>query len=307
MRLTISLLLALSFLAACTGPASPTSVAPTVANPTPASAPTIDQLAAATYSGIRDTPVTLSGGRWADEPVSPEGASRPEVILVDSIAPSGDLDGDGAGETVALLVSSDGGTGSISWLAVMKSSGSGVENVATAPVGDRVQTLSLSVENGRIGGVFVQTGEGEAMCCPTAKVRRSWALDGTKLAEQPAEPLGTVSIADLAGSWALIELPRGAALPAGIQVTLELDGPTATGSSGCNRYDGSIEETSPRELKPGLFAGTQMFCEGPAMEVERAYLAALGSARQYSFLGGRLAITYGTGDALETMLFARRE
>jgi len=308
MRLTLAFLALIALLVAC-GPVEKTADTPaTHATTAPASPPSPEQLESATYAGLRDEPVTLSGGKWQGEPVAPESAARPEVVLIDTIAPTGDLDGDGAKETVALLSESSGGTGSNSYLAVMKSSGAGVENVATALVGDRVQVVSLGIESGSITGVFVQAGEGDAMCCPSSKVRRSWKLEGGELLEQPIEELGKVSIADLAGTWNLVELPWGSPLPEGVEVTFSFEGNTASGLSGCNSYSGKIEETSPRELKPGLFMGTQKFCEGPAMEVEAAYMKALGKATQYSFVGTRLVISYATEEGgVASMVFARAE
>jgi heat shock protein HslJ len=306
-RLTTLVVLSLALLVACNAQQEPTATTTRAAEMSTApSSP--EQLAAATYTGIEEQPVTLTDGRWEGEPYSPEGASRPAVILVNSVAPTGDLDGDGSPETVAALAQSGGGTGSNIHLAVVKSTGDGVENVATALVGDRVQIVSLDAENGFVSGVFVQAGEGDAMCCPTAKIARSWKLQNGALVEQPAEDLGKVSIADLAGDWTLVELPRGTPLPEGVEVTLTFDGTTASGTSGCNTYSGSIAEKAPRELEPGLFMGTQMFCEGPSMEVESAYMKALGGASQYSFLGTRLAITYATDEGgVGEMLFEKAE
>lgn len=115
-----------------------------------------------------------------------------------------------------------------------------------------------------------------------------------------------VSIEDLAGNWKLVELPRGTPVPDDVEVTLAFDGTKASGTSGCNRYSGTIEEKEPGELEPGLFSGTQMFCEGPGMDVEKTYLHALGMVRQYTFMATRLEVTYETDEGgMETMVFVR--
>ena len=77
-------------------------------------APTAFELAHATYSGIMDEPVTLTGGRWEGEPFVEGGASRPTVGLVDHFILTGDLDGDGLDEAVTFLWESSGGSGNSS-------------------------------------------------------------------------------------------------------------------------------------------------------------------------------------------------
>jgi heat shock protein HslJ len=302
MRLTFVLLVVLSPILGCAhgpgGGPDPTTL------PGP---PTLDQLASATYRGIQDRPVALVSGTWEGAPFHPDGAARPTVTLVDSVAPTGDLDGDGSPETVAVLAATGAGTGSNIYLAAMRATRDGLENVATALIGDRVQLISLAIDGGILVGELVQTREGEAMCCPTARVRRSWKLEGARLVELRAEDRGTVSIADLAGTWKLVELPGGQ-LPNGVTVTITFKGNDVTGSAGCNTYSGSFTETKPRELEPGLFATTQKFCNDEAMQVESAYFRALGLAKGYSFRGTRLGIDYALSDVqTATMLFVREK
>jgi heat shock protein HslJ len=125
---------------------------------------------------------------------------------------------------------------------------------------------------------------------------------------EPANDPDEVSLAGIEGSWTLVELPRGTTLPEGVDIRLTFEGTTVSGSSGCNSYSGTITEKKAGELEPGLFSGTEKFCEGPVMDVEGEYLRALASATTYTLLGARLEITYSTGeDATAAMVFARTD
>ena len=90
-------------------------------------APSVEELAVATYEGITEEPITLIDGRWEGEPYVEGGASRPSVGLIDHFVLNGDLNGDGRAEAAALLWSSSGGSGTRLYLAVV---GTGVDVIA---------------------------------------------------------------------------------------------------------------------------------------------------------------------------------
>ena len=106
-----------------------------------------NEFANARYQGIEGASVQLEDGRWEGEPYAPGGASRPAVGLVEHFVLNGDLDGDGEIEAVVLLWQSSGGSGTFDHVAVMKKVDGDWLNVATAPLGDRVQ-----VRGGAING-----------------------------------------------------------------------------------------------------------------------------------------------------------
>jgi len=141
-------------------------------------------LANASYQGIEDTPVQLENGRWEGEPYVEGGASRPSVGLVEDFSLEGDVDGDGEPETVVQLWQSSGGSGNFQHVAVMKNRDGKWLNVATAPVGDRVQVRAGAILDGVIKLDVVQQGEEDAACCPSQLARRSWIWDGSQLKEQ---------------------------------------------------------------------------------------------------------------------------
>lgn len=97
--------------------------------------------------------------------------------------------------------------------------------------------------------------------------------------------------------WQLVELPGGVPVPEGAVASLRLEreGRRVTGSTGCNRYDGSFELTGPRlHVDPTAMSRTQ--CPEPGLaQVERDFLEALrvtGSAR---VVGDRLELIGETG------------
>ncbi len=106
--------------------------------------PSMKQLRNMTYVGVdeRVGRVTLTNGRWEGAPLVPGAASRPMVELVDSVRVVGDLDGDGSDEVVVHLSYSAGGSATWSFLAVVAREAGAWRNVATTPLGDRVQIRS---------------------------------------------------------------------------------------------------------------------------------------------------------------------
>ncbi len=88
-----------------------------------------------------------------------------------------------------------------------------------------------------------------------------------------------------------------AALPSGdppIVVSLFMEDGTANGSGGCNNYFGSYM-LDGSSLAFGPIGATQMFCEGPAGEVETAYLANLAAVASWASDGLTLSLADAGG------------
>ena len=68
--------------------------------------------------------------------------------------------------------------------------------------------------------------------------------------------------------------------PAGARVDLLMTDGAASGTSGCNSYNGSYTLDGD-ELTFGPFAGTQMACDEPTMDLEAAYLSALAATNGF--------------------------
>jgi len=161
---------------------------------TTTSAPAIDELGNATYSGIYEQPVTLSNGRYSGEPFVQGGASRPTVGLVIDFRLTGDLDGDGRDEAVVELWENSGGSGTNNYLAVMAREAVGVVNLATGWLGNRVQLRAGRIIDRTIEVDVLQHGPEDAMCCPTQLATRSLIVDGHELQTVNEQIIGTLPV-----------------------------------------------------------------------------------------------------------------
>jgi heat shock protein HslJ len=277
------------------------------ATPNSSGAPSVSELAHATYSGIMSEPVTLAEGRWEGKPFVKGGASRPTVGLVDHFNLTGDLDGDGLDEAVTLLWESSGGSGNRLHLAAVAGKDDLITNLGTDLIGDRVQIRSGAIEDGLITLDIVRAGPGDAACCPTQKALVTWALSGDGLSRIADETTGTLSLADLAGhEWVLIELGREQPLPEDVEISMVFQDDRVSGSSGCNTYFAGIMAPHPGELAFNGMGATRIACPEPVMDLERRYLSALADASRYRFLAGRLVLSCDTGDGLVALIFTPR-
>jgi len=288
----------------CTQP-GPDTAARKNADEVRQSAPDIEAIGNATFAGIYDQPLTLTGGQWKGEPFAPGGASRPTAGLASDFYLSGDIDDDGREEAIVILWENSGGTGSYSYVAVAGWRDGKVENIGTARIGDRVQIRDAHLDSQHIILQVIQQGPDDAACCPSQKATRTWLLTSDGLQEGGAVIDGTLSSGDLeANSWRLIELGRDEqALPTA-PVTLTLDGIRLSGQGPCNRYFAGVE--------PGDYIGalvisqagaTQMACSAELMDFEQRYFQALSGVNRYSFSMGRLALSWVYDDTWNTMLF----
>jgi heat shock protein HslJ len=266
---------------------------------------TATELANATYRGIEDHPVRLQNKLWQGEPFVAGGASRPRVGLVDDFRLTGDVNNDGVDEAVVVLWQSSGGSGTYLFLAVMGRADSAIDNIATAPIGDRVQIRSGRIDDGKIELDLVQQGSGDAACCPSRIVIRSWTIGVQGLSESPIRVTGTLTPADIGRrQWILSRFARGEAAPESPEITLTYKQGQFVGHSGCNRYFGQVTAGQmPGDLVVGPIAGTRMACPAEVMDVEQRFLTALESAFKFSYLAGKLALNWREGDTFNSLLF----
>jgi heat shock protein HslJ len=274
-------------------------------------APTLRELKNASYRGVEEAGAAfeLANGRWEGKPYEPGGASLPSVTFVRDFRLVADLDGDGAEEAVVLLEGAAGGTGEMSYLAVVGRPGGTVTNIATASVGDRVQVRSAKIDGRRIVLDLVQAGENDAACCPGDLVTRTWELAGAALKEGTPVKTGRLSIDVLAGTeWVLRAWAWDEAAPAAPEVTLQLDRGRLAGSAGCNNYFApATSGDSPGGINVGPTGATRRMCPEADMAVEQRFLAQLAGVRQIRFVAGQLALPYTKQDeSLGVMLFDRR-
>jgi heat shock protein HslJ len=273
-------------------------------------APSWNEAANASYAGVFDEAVVLQDGQWAGAPYVEGGASAPRAGLAADFLLHGDLDGDATEESVVLLWSSSGGSGTFDYVAVLDRDADGAAStVAIAPLGDRVKIRSAEIEEGRIALDVIQAGPGDAACCPGQKMRRTFVLEGTSMTETTTEDQGRLSLSDLEGVWRLQRFGQDETVPEEVQITLMFQGTTIAGKAACNRFTGSVAEGDmPGELSlAGPMAMTRKMCPPPLMEWEQRFAAALEGLAQYSFVAGKLVLTWQQDETRGSMFFVRAE
>ena len=301
----------LSGLLGCSGPGTGdegTRAAPPAA--AAGGAPTAAELAAATYPRVAGQgPVTLVDGKWAGAPFVEGGASGPSVWHSDGYSLEGDLDGDEAEESVAHLTFRSGGTGNFGYLAVMGREGGAIVQRGLAEIGDRVQIRDARIEDARVVLEVLQVGPDDGMCCPTQLATRTFAMEGGELVQTSAEVTGTASLATLEGrEWVLRKLSSTEAAAAEPEITLVVDGGRVSGSSGCNRYHGTVEQgETGTSLAVGPLAATRMACAPELMDLEQRYTVALPGAQGWGFHLGQLVVHHQHGDEYGSLFFEGRE
>lgn len=270
-------------------------------------APTWKEAANASYAGPMGMPITLEDGEWQGEPYAEDGASAPRAGLAPGFVLTGDLDGDGAEESVVLVWTSSGGSGTFDHLSVVERADDGtVSERASAPLGDRVQVRYADIVGSRVVLDTVQVGPDDARCCPGRKVRRTFVLEGGAMSETSMEEHGRLSLADLDGEWKLLELGRGVSVPEKLAIGARFEGGLIAGSAGCNRYTGRVQAgDAPGDLSlTGPLAVTRKMCPPEVMEWEGRYLQALEGLRKFSFVAGRLVLTWTDGEGANGLVFA---
>lgn len=261
-----------------------------------------------TYTGINDTTVTLTDGRWEGYSPVTDGGSPSAVGLIEDFMLAGDLDGDGFDELVVFLRDNPDGSAGRVYIAVAGLRNGDNRILGTALVGDRVQLRSGAVIAGKIELDVIQQAPGDAACCPTQLTRRFWILDTDGLKESQAGIIGTLSVQSLAGEeWILTRLERDKPLSAGPGITLFFHGRRLSGNSACNSYFASAKEGDmPGDLTVSRIGSTRMACPPTDMEAESRYLSALGGVTGYSFQHGKLALSWQRDGDINTMLFSPR-
>lgn len=270
-------------------------------------APTRDQLLGATVTGVFDAPVTLTTGRYEGLPAEPGAATKPTLEFWESTLEFVDLDGAPPDEGVALLTSSEGGSGTYSHLGVFHLKDGKAATLGVVPLGDRVQLFRLWHEPGKVLLDIVEPGPGDPSCCPTQLSRKAFGWKDGKLQQLASDVVGGLSINLLAATdWMLVAMD-GQPLPAGVMppTTLVQYG-KAAGFSGCNRYTGPITEATPGNVELGELAVTRKACDAVASELEAAFLERMRSTTSYKFQANRLLLVAPQADGPpRTLLFSR--
>lgn len=262
------------------------------------SAPTIAELAEATYTGIDNQgPVTLSGGRWEGAPLIAGGSSVPALRLSAGFRLVGDLDQNGAEEAVAHLSYSSGGTGNFGYLAVMGRRDGNIVQKAIGLLGDRVQVLEAHIAGRSVVLDVLQAGPDDGMCCPSQLATRVFSIHSRELVETTSTVTGTASISILEGTaWRLRKLGTDEGATAAAPITLTFESGRVSGSTGCNRYQGLVSQgETATGLKIEQLTSTRMACPRPLMLREKTFLTLLDKVDVIQFLFGDLVLSGAEG------------
>ena len=270
----------------------------------------LEQLANATYSGIYDEPVSLINGEYEGEPFVPDGAARPRVTLVQNAPiPTGDLNGDGALDSVVFLVENSGGSGTFTYVGAMLNQEGQPVDGGTVWVGDRTQVKSVTIEEGQIVMEIVTQGPDDPQCCPTLVQRKTYAWQDGQLTEISSEDVGPISGEALNGtSWSLVyfNFDQESVLD-GTEITVNFADGRVAGSGGCNSYTAGYETggDTPQAIDIGPAAATLAACAPPVMQQEMRFFNALETASQWGYQIGQLVLTYENAEGgLNSLVFA---
>jgi pimeloyl-ACP methyl ester carboxylesterase/heat shock protein HslJ len=267
----------------------------------------VETLGNLTYSGLfPDRTITLVDGRADYEE---EGPGTPFVSLMDRLIPTGDLDGDGAEDAVALLEDHSSGSGNFLFLAAVLNARTEPTPTTALMLGDRIQVKSLAIEGDQVVAELVAQGGSDPACCPTWNVRKTFALQDGALVETGSEELSQVALADLNGTaWRLVDL--GADQPPVLpdaEITLAIDDGQISGFAGCNNYTAALsgDPAVLQSFVAGPIAVTKMACADAISAQEATYLALLESVPGWRYEAGHLALAYLMDDGAYTyLLFA---
>jgi len=274
--------------------------------PGPPPTPTLEQVKAATISGVFDQAITLAAGKYEGQPAEPGAASRPTAVLWEPTFHTADLDGVIGSEALAMLSSNAGGSGEFVSLAVFGMREGAFANVATVPVGDRVRLQSLWLERGKVIMDVIEPGPNDAACCPTQVSRKTFGYDDGTFKQISSEVRGMLAISMLsANEWTLVEID-GQPLAADLDAPLiHFEGGKLRGFAGCNRFTASVQEAKPGEIDIGAAGAEKKACAPAQMELEQKFLAQLDAVNRYSYVAGQLALTWADGDRVGTLLFRK--
>jgi len=277
-----------------------------LAPPAPPATPTLEQVKAATVSGVFEQAITFSEGRYEGEPFAPDAASRPTALIWEPTFHTADLDGVIGNEAIAMLSSNSGGSGEFVHLSVFGIRDGAFANLATVPVGDRVKLQSLWLERGKVIMDVIEAGPDDAACCPTQVARKTFGFDGGAFKQLSSEVRGVLALSMLsANEWTLVEID-GQPVSKDIDPPLiHFDAQKVRGFAGCNRFMATVQETKPGQIDVGAAAAEKKACPPPQMELEDRFLKQLDAVSSYNFLAGQLGLFWQDGDRSGMLLFRK--
>lgn len=96
---------------------------------------------------------------------------------------TGDFSRDGIEDAAIIMGKRFGGSGYFTTLVVLKNNTTSFVPIGKVDLGDRQTILSLKIENSLIKIEYLTQGEGEALCCGTKRVYRTFKIEDGKVVE----------------------------------------------------------------------------------------------------------------------------
>ena len=270
-----------------------------------------EHLKNAKYTGfdVHQGPLKLVNGRWEGAPYVEGGASRPTVYLIDDFYLIGDLDGDPLDEVVVFLGESGGGSGEYIYIAVLKKLNSGLNNIATKLLGDRIQIKEARIEDRHLSIEIVSTGPDDAACCPGELSKQTWNFRSGELTMiTDEEKTRRLTLKDIGETeWVLKSWNYNEDAPTEPEITLMFKDGKFVGGSGCNRYFTPISSgETPGAISTGLAGSTRMACADTLMKIEQRYLSQLAAVFKFGFMNTKLVLSYNIEGNPGIMLFEKQ-
>ena len=269
----------------------------------------VEALRNATYNGIYEKPVTLTDGLYEGEPFVETDPAKPVVEYIDGVELYGDLDGDGVEDAVVFLLERTGGSGAFTYVAAQLNRDGQPVDAGAVRIEDRIGVKSVAIKGDQVVMEIITQGPGDAACCGSHKIQKTYALQDDQLVEVAGENQASVRIsaADLNDTnWTLVELYEGQPVLTDTEVTISFSEGLIAGVGGCNNYTSSfsLSEDNPFVMTTGPVAATKKACPDPITNQEIIYFKVLEGVSQWNYFFGRLALYYG-GDqgGLERLLF----
>lgn len=94
---------------------------------------------------------------------------------------TGDLNGDGLEDAVAILAVNTGGSGTFINLAALLASAEGAHPLPAVFLGDRVQIKALDIQAGQVVVKLLTQGVDDPQCCPSEEATKTFVLGGDLL------------------------------------------------------------------------------------------------------------------------------
>lgn len=135
----------------------------------------------------RATPAILSNGKNISKICcKADGSLSDDVVSITlntatSTFAYGDVNGDGISDMAVTFVTSSGGTGHFTVLAVFENKNGTPKFIASEPLGDRIVINKISVEKGTILVDLITQGPDDGLCCPTFHKINQYTLSGSSL------------------------------------------------------------------------------------------------------------------------------